>query len=899
MEAEWQLGYDNNSSYIVTIQGEVTSISSNFTDLTSYTLDDLKQKDIESVFIILNIQKHEDIYNHLVNKPMYIFTKFMQPRYVHIYCVTGHKQDEIIYYFEEIPKSRLDEKIGFYEQLFRDNVFSLAVCSVPDFTLIKVNQRYLSFLPEPFNEPRNCLGKLPETLLKGCCTEEHVALFKKAVSEAKTTYAKEVKFSDYEGKVTYWDFSFIPITEDDKVKYVVLQGIDVTESVVSREALKESNHDLYMKSIKLQTLFDIIPIGIYMVDKNGNYLEINKKLKSTLRNNISYSVGQSLSKCSYYDADGNELSLSQLPSSRVIRGEEMIEETIIMKSGDNETYHSVSCTPTFDEEGNFYRGIIVSVDITESVRKTKSLQQSEAELQAIIDSMTDGVFTLDTNGNFKIINSGAQNLLNAPKKILKVPELFSTAKFYNLEGRQVSLDEMPGQIVLKGKKLKTYRLSKVTPEKTTHFSYSGSPIYDEKGNVSKAVICAREVTDIVNWEKMVRSQRDDLYKIINEIDFPIARLSYPELKTIQINNSIVEFLKNTPGNSGLDIEVISKMSMYDLARIINIEKSMECIRRAVESKKSIYLKEQKVNIDGIEKCFKTVYQPILGADNEVIEIIIILIDVTKEVKHREQIEKTLEMQGEFFSFIAHEFRTPLTTISATLQLLDLVYAKEMSPNLKRYINTIRRSTFQQLRLVNNLLDITRAEAGYLKVYRKNHDIVSVTRAIVYSIKPFAEDKNIRLRFRSSLKEKIVSLDDEKYERILLNLLSNAIKFTPSNQSIWVTLSENDGKIFVCVKDKGIGIPKDKQTHIFERFGQEGSRRSRSGEGTGIGLYLVKLLVESMNGGISLCSNVDRGSSFIVTLPADTLEVEELDTLPELTNNRLIQGMQLEFSNIYI
>lgn len=896
MEVEGQLKHDSNSSYIVTIQGKVTRISSNFMDLTAYTLDDLKHKDIGSVFKTLNVHEHENISNHLVKESTYVFTKFMQPRHVHIYWATGHNQDEIIYYFEEMPKSRLEEKIGFYEQLFRDNLFSLAVCSVPDLTLIKVNQRYLSSLPEPFNDPKHCLGKNAGALFKGLYTHEHVNMRKKAVSEAKTTYCKEIKFSNHDGIITYWDFSFIPITEDGRVKYIVLQGIDVTESVASRKALKESNHALQLKSAKLQALFDIAPIGLLIVDKNGSYIDMNEKLKNTLGVNSDYSVGQSLSNFKYYDADGNELSLSQLPASRVIRGEKVNEEIIRTKYGNKETYHSVSCIPTFDEDGNFYKGIVTYVDITESVRKTRDLQQNEAELQAIIDCMTDGIFTLDKDGNMEMINSGAQKLINAPKT-LKLQDLFSTVKFYNMEGRQVSLDEMPGPIVLKGKKLKTYRLSRVTPEKTTYFSYSGSPIYDEKGNVSKAVICAREVTDIVNCEKMVRSQRDDLFRIINELEFPIARLSYPELKAIQINNGIIEFLKKTTND--LDTEEVSRMSLYDLAFKRNIDKGMECIRRAAESKKSIYIEEHKITMDGIEKCFKIVYQPILGADSEVIEIIIILMDVTKEVKQRIQIEKTLEMQAEFFSFIAHEFRTPLTTISSTLQLLDLVYAREMSPNLRGYINTIRRSTFQQLRLVNNLLDITRAEAGYLKVYRKNHDIVSVTRAIVHSIKPFAEDKNIRLRFRSSLKERIVALDDEKYERILLNLLSNAIKFTHNNQSIYVTLSENNGKIFICVKDKGIGIPKDKQDHIFERFGQEGSRRSRSGEGTGIGLYLVKLLVESMNGGISLCSTEDKGSTFIVMLPTDTLEVEELDTLPELTNNRLIQGMQLEFSNIYL
>lgn len=1025
---------ESTTSFILTSRGRVTEISTNFEKLTSFSISDLQGKDMTSVFNLLRIKNLENQSRQIDGESLYIFTKQLQPRHVKVYTSSTHIDEEVVYYFQQIPDSQIDDKIGFYEQLLKENFFGLAVYSVPDFILIKANKQYINFLPEPYNEGLNSLGLSAKTIFKDYLHSKENEPFIKAAMEAKTICCEEVKFKRNKKETTYLNFIFIPIIEEGEVRFIVVQAIDVTKSVISRKLLEEQNsliqtqnarleaifvntHDMLIimdtqgsikkisnktkelfgcKEIKdinelyaigefydyrgnrlaleemhcfklgkqksseeykyifrkaecdtyldictttiydnegnitsgvivghditepiknfneirdkskkielqkkeLEIIFDIAPIGLSIVDGNGNYIEINKKLKDILASNIVQSVGQSMPKCTYFNGNGKELLLSELPSSKVIKGEEVIDELVVMKVGDKETYHSISAVPMFNDEGEFYKGIIASIDITESIIKTKALEKKEAESRAIIENMTDGLFTIDTNNTIKLINSGAQALSSMSEKAFKIEDSFSKAVFYDMEGSPVSIDKMPGALVLKGDKLRNYRLTKVTQDGTVHLSYSGSPIYDENGNITKGVICARDISDLITYEEIIKQQRDNLYSIIDKIECPIARLSYPDLKVIQINHNIVEFLKKLTKLNGIDFDSLSKMSLYDFERYKSIEKSLKCIQQAAEVKSSIYLRNEKADIYGTEKYFNTIYQPVLGVNNEIAEMLIVMIDVTMEAEEKKEIEKVLQMQGEFFSFIAHEFRTPLTTMSASLQLLDLVYNKDMTPNIRKYINTIRRSTFQQLRLVNNLLDITRAEAGFLKIYRKNHEIVSVTRAILQSIKPFALDKDIKLRFKAAFNEKVIALDDEKYERILLNLLSNAIKFTPNGKSITVTLSSSEGKIFICVKDKGIGIPKEKQEYIFERFGQSDSRRSRGGEGTGIGLYLVKLLVQSMKGEITLLSSEDKGSSFIITLPEEVLSDEEFEVLPELTNNRLIQGMQLEFSNIY-
>lgn len=264
------------------------------------------------------------------------------------------------------------------------------------------------------------------------------------------------------------------------------------------------------------------------------------------------------------------------------------------------------------------------------------------------------------------------------------------------------------------------------------------------------------------------------------------------------------------------------------------------------------------------------------------------------------LEKALEMKDEFLSLVSHEFRTPINVIYTAIQAMNLMYENEMSDTFKNYLNIIKQNTFRQLRLVNNLLDITRANSGHMKVNRKNCDIVFLTKAISESVYQYASQKGVSITFLTTLEKKVIGIDDEKYERIVLNLLSNAIKFTPKGKCITVKLRSIKNSIYVEVKDNGIGIPPDKLDVIFERFGQVDSSLSRQAEGTGIGLSLVKNFVEALGGSISVKSKVGRGSTFTIQLPNETI-IEEAHENQEadLLDTRLVHVTNVEFSDIYL
>ncbi|MDF2521105.1 MAG: hypothetical protein K0R84_1733, partial [Clostridia bacterium] len=303
----------------------------------------------------------------------------------------------------------------------------------------------------------------------------------------------------------------------------------------------------------------------------------------------------------------------------------------------------------------------------------------------------------------------------------------------------------------------------------------------------------------------------------------------------------------------------------------------------------------------------------LMIDNRIRYLAIMLNDVTEKVlfrkqqqllleaqkKDKENLEKMINMKDEFLSLISHEFKTPLTVINSALQAMELICGKELSPKANMFLDKIKQNTYRQLRLVNNLLDLTKAYAGHLKVAKRNVDIVFITRSIVESVRVYAQQKGVNLSFVSEFEYMLIALDEEKYERIILNLLSNSIKFTPEGKDIEVRLCKCKNNINIEIQDQGVGIPEEKQEIIFERFGQVDSTYTRKAEGTGIGLCLVKLLVEGFGGKISLSSKVGQGSTFKIELPISLLENQEQEeTSMEFVDTRFIQALDIEFSDIY-
>ncbi len=260
--------------------------------------------------------------------------------------------------------------------------------------------------------------------------------------------------------------------------------------------------------------------------------------------------------------------------------------------------------------------------------------------------------------------------------------------------------------------------------------------------------------------------------------------------------------------------------------------------------------------------------------------------LNRKLEHAEN-ERLKELdlvKNRLYTNITHEFRTPLTVIlGMTEQMEGEIGNRKLEmddpaerqvqfliSNFQSPLSLIRRNGQNLLRLINQVLDLSKLESGNMRLNLVQADWVAFVKYIAESFQSFAAVKNIRLQFHSETDSLNMAYDPEKIQAIVSNLLSNAIKFTPEGGEVGVNIRTlNDGPQPCCelrVRDTGIGIPADRLEQIFDRFYQVDSSATRAGEGSGIGLALVRELVKLMGGKISVESSPGAGSVFIVTLP---------------------------------
>ncbi|MBE9205236.1 response regulator [Nostoc sp. LEGE 06077] len=255
-------------------------------------------------------------------------------------------------------------------------------------------------------------------------------------------------------------------------------------------------------------------------------------------------------------------------------------------------------------------------------------------------------------------------------------------------------------------------------------------------------------------------------------------------------------------------------------------------------------------------------------------------------KTREQAERLLELdkqKTEFFQNISHEFRTPITLIQGPLE--SAVAAGEGLSHAQSAIAL--RNSRRLLRLVNQLLDLQRLDAGRMQPSFRPCDLVEFVSQIVESFRPYCEKKQLHLATDFSACPKVY-LDMEKFDKVVYNLLSNAMKFTPEDGTISVTLQNQEEYCILQVKDTGIGIIQEQIPMLFERFRQAEGSENRSYEGSGLGLALVKELVELHGGKITVDSVYGEGTTFTLWLLTghDHLPINQvLETPAELNTSR--------------
>lgn len=252
------------------------------------------------------------------------------------------------------------------------------------------------------------------------------------------------------------------------------------------------------------------------------------------------------------------------------------------------------------------------------------------------------------------------------------------------------------------------------------------------------------------------------------------------------------------------------------------------------------------------------YAPFMNNQNEIGGVIIVFKNITEQYK----IDK---LQREFVANVSHELKTPITTIkSYTETLLD--GALEEKQLAEDFLTVINSESDRMSRLVSDLLRLSRMDYEQTKWKKEKINLNETINQVAKKLSIQAKNKNVKINISPIPEDMNIHFDRDGFEQVLLNIAGNAVKYTPDNGNVWISTDRSKNKINISIKDDGIGIPKEDQVRVFERFYRVDKARSREFGGTGLGLSIAKQIAEAHDSSLLINSEVNKGTEIIIAIP---------------------------------
>jgi PAS domain S-box-containing protein len=533
-------------------------------------------------------------------------------------------------------------------------------------------------------------------------------------------------------------------------------------------------------------------------------------------------------------------------------------------------------------------------------RAENALKISEANFRAIVEDQTDLICRFSSDGTITFVNNVLCNMLRKKPDELINMDLKS---FIPVDSHMEFLKSISNLTQDKPTISIEHRIN-FTKYKTTWINFTTRAIFGDDGNLIGFQTVGHDITEKKHAELLL-AEREKYYRQLVEF-LPDAIFISLDYKFAFVNNAFLKLL-----NVSSQSEILGKNVLDFIHPDYHI---------AIKNKVNEIHKEGIVSQPSERKLFRS--------DGSIVEVessaapflfkgrqatLVVIRDLTERKRNKELHLKMEEksrllneaieydkLKTEFFSNISHELKTPLSVIFVTLQLLKLKLERNKMyyEDIGRHMSVMKQNSYRLLKLVNNIIDITKIDAKFYTLNLENRNIVKIVRDVTLSVEDYIRDKKLELQFTSLEDKKIIAIDVEKIERVMLNLLSNAVKFTHPGGKITVSIHTSNENVKIAVKDSGIGIPEEKLDLIFERFMQVDKSLRRNHEGSGIGLSIVKSLVEMHGGKIYALSDYGKGSEFVVELP--------LNTVPDEPGGMIANGsieqhgtgkVKIEFSDI--
>lgn len=559
----------------------------------------------------------------------------------------------------------------------------------------------------------------------------------------------------------------------------------------------------------------------------------------------------------------------------------------------------------------FFLMVVIFIQLVNifKLKKIKQeLKESEERLRTIINATPDIIFIKDKDGRLLDCNQSLLNTFDLDAKHCIGRHISEFTQLDDIYKNDYSNQKIKDKKVWeKGSLIQGEDKIRLKDGTTRIYDLIKVPVYEEDGTPKAIVGLGRDITSRKEIEDKLR-ESEERYRTL--LEFLPVTVCLHNKDTIEFVNTVgVEMI----GAKDAD-ELIGK-SIYNFLHSDcheSFQKKIEQLynRRTVitspDKEKIITVIGESVDIECISKSFfYDGKEMILSVASDMRERKKVE-ELREDIKYKEKLlNETLEydkLKTELFANVSHELRTPLNVILGAIQMskivIDDVLLDNNSRRMKKYFNMMQQNTYRLIRIVNNLIDINKMDSGFFQMDFQNCDIVNVVENITYSVAEYVKYKKIKLIFDTDVEEKIIACDPDKIERIMLNLLSNATKFTELNGEIVVNMYDKQRSIAISVKDNGIGIPNEKLKEVFDKFKQVDKSFKRSHEGSGMGLFLVKSLVEMHEGKICVKSEYGKGSEFIIEIPACTISDKGIKSIADDMKENHIERVNIEFSDIY-
>gem|GEM_PF-748408 len=498
-------------------------------------------------------------------------------------------------------------------------------------------------------------------------------------------------------------------------------------------------------------------------------------------------------------------------------------------------------------------------DITERKEAEEALAASKAYTESIIQNFLDTLIVVDAEAKIQTVNPATCYLLGYTEEELigqPISMIFAEEEEEEEEVHRVfqffrepeKAESLRSQDTIRNREL-TY---KTRDGRLIPMSFNASVLTDEVGNVTEVVAGAKDITELKLAETEIRKEKRFSENIVATVPESLLVVD-KHLRIKSANRTFYETFQIVPEKTiGTRITDI----LGDGDGRLSTELTRLFGTKDVQEKLELHYQSENLG----ERIFNVTARGILvEEEEEEEEELIVLEDITK----KKEIDR---VKSELISNVSHELRTPISIVKEGVSLVLDGVLGPIKEDQKDILSRVKNNIDRLARLINDLLDISKIEAGRMVLKKSLVDISSLAKEILISFKNQAEEKNIKLITHLNVESPDISIDSDRISQVLTNLISNSIKFTPENGQITLGVEDRKDKVEISVEDTGIGIAEENIPDLFERFSQFDRTDGPGQKGTGLGLAISKEIVEMHKGKIWVESEPGKGSKFTFSLP---------------------------------